>query len=70
MRADRDLVVVPGAKTDRSDPIEEGGVIAKLGIDATRKAAYRDDWTPAAPPAAVLAKVRREIEVPSSDASA
>jgi 4-hydroxy-3-polyprenylbenzoate decarboxylase len=61
MRADRDLVVVPGAKTDRSDPIEDGGVIAKLGFDATRKADDRDDWTLAAPPAAVLAKVRREI---------
>ena len=62
MRADRDLVVVPGAKTDRSDPIEEDGVIAKLGIDATRKPAYRHDWTLAAPPAAVLAKVKREFE--------
>ena len=62
MRADRDLVVVPGAKTDRSDPIEDGGVIAKLGFDATRKADDRDDWTLAAPPAAVLAKVKREIE--------
>ena len=62
MRADRDLVVVPGAKTDRSDPIEDGGVIAKLGFDATRKADDRVDWTLAAPPAAVLAKVKREIE--------
>lgn len=62
MRADRDLVVVPGAKTDRSDPIEQGGVIAKLGFDATRKADDRDDWTLAAPPAAVMAKVKREIE--------
>jgi 2,5-furandicarboxylate decarboxylase 1 len=55
-------VVVPGARTDRSDPIEDGGVIAKLGFDATRKADDRDDWTLAAPPAAVLAKVKREIE--------
>ena len=62
MRADRDLVVVPGAKTDRSDPIEDGGVTAKLGFDATRNADDRDDWTLAAPPAAVLAKVKREIE--------
>jgi 2,5-furandicarboxylate decarboxylase 1 len=61
MRADRDLVVVPGAKTDRSDPIEDRGVIAKLGFDATRKTGDRDDWTLAAPPAAVLAKVAREI---------
>jgi 4-hydroxy-3-polyprenylbenzoate decarboxylase len=64
MRADRDLVIVPGAKTDRSEPLEDGGLIAKLGIDATRKPEYRDDWTPAAPPAAVLAKIRRELENP------
>ncbi|HSD43614.1 MAG TPA: UbiD family decarboxylase [Burkholderiales bacterium] len=64
MLADRDLVVVPGAKTDRSDPLEDSGVVAKLGIDATRKAEYRDDWTLAAPPAAVVAKVKRELENP------
>lgn len=66
MRADRDLVIVPGARTDRSDPLEDGGVIAKLGIDATRKADDRDDWAAAAPPPAVLAKVRRELEGPGA----
>jgi 4-hydroxy-3-polyprenylbenzoate decarboxylase len=64
MRADRDLVIVPGAKTDRSDPLEDGGMVAKLGVDATRKAADRDDWTFAAPPAAALAKARRELGGP------
>jgi len=64
MRADRDLVIVPGAKTDRSDPIAAGGTIAKLGIDATRKAGDRDDWTFAAPPASVLARAMRELREP------
>ena len=52
MRADEDLIVVPGVRTDRSDPLEQGGVIAKLGIDAARKAANRSDWTKAKPPEA------------------
>jgi len=58
MRAERDLVVVPSASTSRSDPIEEGGRIGKLGIDATRKAGDRDDWRRALPPAAVMRKIR------------
>ena len=37
MKADRDLVVVPGVRTDRSEPLESGGTIAKLAIDATRR---------------------------------
>ena len=58
MRADEDLVVVPGVRTDRSDPLERGGVIAKLGLDATRKTANRDDWTKAEPPEAASARAR------------
>lgn len=51
MRADRDIVVVPGARTDRSEPMKLGGTIAKYGFDATRHAEDRDDWTPARAPA-------------------
>lgn len=58
MRADEDLIVVPGVRTDRSDPLERGGVIAKLGLDATRKAANRKDWTEAKPPEAAMARAR------------
>lgn len=61
MRADRDLAVVPAARTDRSDPLEDGGIIAKLGIDATRKHGDRDDWRPAEPPAAVIERIRRRL---------
>jgi 2,5-furandicarboxylate decarboxylase 1 len=61
MKADRDLVVVAGARTDRSEPLKSGGTVAKLGIDATRKAADREDWTRAAPPAEVTEKVRARL---------
>jgi 4-hydroxy-3-polyprenylbenzoate decarboxylase len=47
---DRDLHVLPGMRADRAEPLERGGVIAKLAIDATRKAGDRDDWTAAEPP--------------------
>jgi 4-hydroxy-3-polyprenylbenzoate decarboxylase len=61
MKADRDLVVASGAPTDRSDPLEDGVRIAKLGIDATRKPGDRDDWRFAAPPDAVLRRIQRRI---------
>jgi 2,5-furandicarboxylate decarboxylase 1 len=57
MRAERDLVITPAARTSRSDPLEEGGTVAKLGIDATRKSADRTDWRAAEPPAAVMRKI-------------
>ena len=60
MRADRDLIVVPGMPSNRSDPQARNGVVPKLGIDATRKDGDRGDWTPAAPPAHVMEKVRRK----------
>jgi len=61
MKADRDLLVVPGARTDRSEPLKSGGTVAKLGIDATRKPADRDDWTRAAPPSEVTEIVRARL---------
>lgn len=57
MRAERDLLVEPGAKTGRSDPLEDDGRIGKLGIDATRKQGDRVDWRSAAPPAEVMRKI-------------
>jgi hypothetical protein len=38
--------------------MQRGGVVAKLGIDATRKAAGRSDWTKAEPPRAAVARAR------------
>jgi 4-hydroxy-3-polyprenylbenzoate decarboxylase len=58
MKADRDLIVVPGVRTDRSDPLEDGGVIAKLGIDATMRPGDRPDWTKAQPPQRAVARAR------------
>jgi 4-hydroxy-3-polyprenylbenzoate decarboxylase len=59
MRAERDLVVVSSASTSRSDPIEQGGTVGKLGIDATRKQGDRDDWRLAQPPAEVMRKISK-----------
>jgi len=59
-RPDRDLLVAPGAVADRSEPLASHGRVAKLGIDATRKAADREDHRVAAPPPAALeAALRR-----------
>jgi 2,5-furandicarboxylate decarboxylase 1 len=58
MRADEDLIVIPGVRTDRSDPLQRGGVVAKLGIDATRKGAGRSDWTKAEPLQAAVGRAR------------
>jgi 4-hydroxy-3-polyprenylbenzoate decarboxylase len=57
MRAERDLLVVPSAGTSRSDPVERDGTVGKLGIDATRKSADRDDWRLAQPPAEVMRRI-------------
>jgi 4-hydroxy-3-polyprenylbenzoate decarboxylase len=60
MRAERDLLVMPGMKADRAEPLERTGTVAKLGIDATRKPGDRD-WTRAAPPADVVAAMRKRL---------
>ena len=55
---DRDFVIVPEVRADRSEPLEQAGVITKLGIDATRRAGDRADWTIARPPEAALQRAR------------
>ncbi len=63
-KPDRDFVIVPGVRADRSEPLEQGGTIAKLGIDATRKPDDRLDWDLARPPEHALVRARnllREI---------
>ncbi|MBV8650556.1 MAG: UbiD family decarboxylase [Alphaproteobacteria bacterium] len=62
MKADRDLVVVPGVRADRSEPLERDGLVAKLGIDATRREGDRPDWVGAAPPQAVIDKIRAALK--------
>lgn len=62
LRADRDLLVVPGGRTDRSEPIKQDGVIAKMGMDATKSLADRPDWDRALPPAEVMQRVAARLE--------
>jgi 2,5-furandicarboxylate decarboxylase 1 len=57
-KPDRDHVVIPAVRADRSEPLEQGGTITKLGIDATRREGDRPDWDLARPPAAALARAR------------
>jgi len=57
MRPERDLLVLPGARADRSEPLEQGGTVTRLGIDATAGPGDRD-WALARPPADVLRRVR------------
>ena len=65
MRADRDLLVVPGARTDRSEPIKHDSVIAKMGMDATRKECDRPDWRRAVPPEELMQQVRARLDTAS-----
>jgi 2,5-furandicarboxylate decarboxylase 1 len=37
MKLERDLLLIPQAGTDRSEPMEEGGLVTKAGFDATAK---------------------------------
>jgi 4-hydroxy-3-polyprenylbenzoate decarboxylase len=62
MRADKDMIVIPQARADRAEPLEQGGVVAKLGLNAMRKSGDRADWTPAAPPPEVLQRVRQRLK--------
>lgn len=62
MRPDRDLIVVPGVQADRSEPLEQGGVISKFGVDATRHDGDRADWTPAQPPADVMERMAAKLK--------
>jgi 4-hydroxy-3-polyprenylbenzoate decarboxylase len=63
MKADRDLVVVPGVQADRSEPLERGGTVAKLGIDATRRDGDRPDWRRAEPPDAAITRARELLRI-------
>jgi 4-hydroxy-3-polyprenylbenzoate decarboxylase len=57
-KPERDFVIVPAVRADRSEPLEQSGTIGKLGIDATRKQGDRADWELALPPEPALARAR------------
>ncbi len=55
MKLERVLVLVPHAGTDRSEPMEDGGLVTKAGFDATAKPNDRAEGVERAlPPAASL----------------
>jgi 4-hydroxy-3-polyprenylbenzoate decarboxylase len=55
-RPDRDFLIVPGARTDRSDPLAQNLTLGKLGVDATRKPGERaEGWAFARVPESALA---------------
>jgi 4-hydroxy-3-polyprenylbenzoate decarboxylase len=57
LRPERDLEIRPGQRADRAEPLEVDRTVAKLALDATRHDGDRD-WEPAAPPAAVVERMR------------
>jgi 2,5-furandicarboxylate decarboxylase 1 len=65
MRADEDLLILPGAKADRCEPLQEGGTVTKLGIVATSRpgdAGPDGRFQLAQPPLEILDRVRRELD--------
>jgi 2,5-furandicarboxylate decarboxylase 1 len=62
MKPDRDLIVVPGVRADRSEPLESAGTVAKLAIDATRREGDRPDWTKAQPPERAVNRARELLD--------
>ena len=65
MKPERDLVVVPGVRTDRSEPLDMGGTITKLGIDATIRRGDRPDWAKAQPPERAVRRAREILQANS-----
>jgi 3-polyprenyl-4-hydroxybenzoate decarboxylase len=61
VKPDRDFVIIPAVRTDRSEPLDQGGTVTKLGIDATRAPGDRADWDLARPPEAALTRARESF---------
>ena len=65
MRAERDIVVFPGARADRCEPLEENLTVTKVGIVATTLPGDGDPggrFQLARPPHEVLERVQRELD--------
>jgi 2,5-furandicarboxylate decarboxylase 1 len=59
MRLERDLMLLPNSPAVRSEPMEQGGVVTKVGFDATAKPGDRIEGNARAlPPAAVRESVK------------
>ena len=60
MKLERDLLLVPHSGTDRSEAMEDGGLVTKAGFDATAKAGDRIEGIDRAlPPAAAREAAKR-----------
>jgi UbiD family decarboxylase len=59
VKPDRDFVIIPAVRADRSEPLDQGGTVTKFGIDATRCPGDRPDWDLARPPEAALKRARQ-----------
>jgi 4-hydroxy-3-polyprenylbenzoate decarboxylase len=60
MRLERDLMLFPNAGADRSEPMENAGLVTKAGFDATAKSNDRAEGNERAqPPAAVRESVKQ-----------
>jgi len=65
MRAERDIVIMPGARADRCEPLEENLTVTKVGIVATSLPGDGDSgarFEPARAPSEVLERVQRELD--------
>ena len=59
MRAERDVLIVTDLPGDRSEPQESGGMVAKIGYDATiRSADRKEGFDKAVPPEASYERMR------------
>jgi 4-hydroxy-3-polyprenylbenzoate decarboxylase len=60
MRLERDLLLIPNAGADRSEPMEAGGLVTKAGFDATAKEGDRAEGNERAlPPKATTDAVKQ-----------
>jgi 2,5-furandicarboxylate decarboxylase 1 len=64
-RGHEDLIVLPGVKADRCEPVHEDLTVTKIGMIATTRpgdgaSGSRSEW--AKPPVAILESVRRELD--------
>jgi 2,5-furandicarboxylate decarboxylase 1 len=65
MRGERDILVLPGSKADRCEPLEEGLTVTKVGIVATSQpgdGVPGGRFEPARPPQEVWERVQRDLD--------
>ncbi|SDP69099.1 UbiD family decarboxylase, partial [Desulforhopalus singaporensis] len=65
MRGEEDIMIIPGVKADRCDPLEKDLTITKVGIVATRKPSDSlspEKFIPARAPERILAQVKETLD--------